>query len=294
VVSEESDWREQLTLKLDRLKEKSSDSPQLSTTAVVDDFRNREFVKPGKHSPPTGGSQVEISRPEYHPLAEKALEKIDRAKMGAAPEVSRGDQAEPAVASGSEVRERPARHRRSQRPDKVERIEITLNQATLPFDRDESEASRAEEELRTGLVAAPIVARIRAGLIDAIFVSGCFLIFLLIVFFVPDFVFLTRSALLGVCGVWLLIFSSYFYLFIALGNRTLGMDHERLQIVTFRGAPLTAQEAGLRCFGYVVSLGLFGLGFLWAYFDPDGLTWHDKISSTLIIQSAPASTNSDL
>jgi uncharacterized RDD family membrane protein YckC len=131
-------------------------------------------------------------------------------------------------------------------------------------------------------------------LIDAIFVSGCFLIFLLIVFFVPDFVFLTRSALLGVCGVWLLIFSSYFYLFIALGNRTLGMDHERLQIVTFRGAPLTAQEAGLRCFGYVVSLGLFGLGFLWAYFDPDGLTWHDKISSTLIIQSAPASTNSDL
>ena len=48
--------------------------------------------------------------------------------------------------------------------------------------------------------------------------------------------------------------------------------------------PITAQEARLRTFGYLVSLGCFGLGFLWALFDPEQLTWHDKISRTLVVR----------
>lgn len=39
----------------------------------------------------------------------------------------------------------------------------------------------------------------------------------------------------------------------------------------------------LRYVGYYVSTLLFGLGFLWAAFDPKKQTWHDKMAKTLVI-----------
>jgi uncharacterized RDD family membrane protein YckC len=62
------------------------------------------------------------------------------------------------------------------------------------------------------------------------------------------------------------------------------MDHEHLEVVSYQGTTITQREARLRSFGYLVSLGCFGLGFLWALFDPEHLTWHDKISRTLVVR----------
>ncbi len=75
----QSDWREQLNLKLERLKEKNSDTAP-GASVLDEDFRQREFVRPG----PAGSETTpEVSAHRgYHPLAEKALEKIDRAKAG--------------------------------------------------------------------------------------------------------------------------------------------------------------------------------------------------------------------
>ncbi|PCJ43200.1 MAG: RDD family protein [Moraxellaceae bacterium] len=39
----------------------------------------------------------------------------------------------------------------------------------------------------------------------------------------------------------------------------------------------------LRYVGYYVSLLVFGLGFIWAAFDPKKQAWHDKIAKTLVI-----------
>jgi len=119
-------------------------------------------------------------------------------------------------------------------------------------------------------------------------VFGCFLIFLLIVFFVPEFALFTKSSLVGMGSVLLLIFLTYIGTFTALSARTLGMDHEQLEVVSYRGTAITLREARLRSFGYLVSLGCFGLGFLWALFDPEQLTWHDKISRTLVVQKPAA------
>jgi uncharacterized RDD family membrane protein YckC len=38
----------------------------------------------------------------------------------------------------------------------------------------------------------------------------------------------------------------------------------------------------LRASGYVLSAGTFFLGFLWAMWDEDELTWHDRISHTYL------------
>jgi uncharacterized RDD family membrane protein YckC len=69
-----------------------------------------------------------------------------------------------------------------------------------------------------------------------------------------------------------------------LGGRTLGMEYEQLHVVNFEGHPISVVESRLRTLGYLISLGCFGLGYLWAFFDPDRLTWHDKISKTLIVE----------
>ncbi|MCI0627944.1 MAG: RDD family protein [Acidobacteria bacterium] len=282
------DWREQLSLKLERLKEKNGDASAQRSETPDEDFRQREFVRPG--SP---GLEIEVEAParrEYHPLAEKALERIDRAKASSTENILETPSEPDTVVSAPPEPEVSSRRRRSpRRVEKTERIEINLNQTTLQFESQETRDSASrEDQVQSGLSAATLAPRFRAGLIDALFVFGCYLIFLLIVFFVPEFALLTKSSALGMSCVWLLIFLSYIGIFTGLGARTLGMDHEQLEVVSFQGSPITSREAGLRSFGYLVSLGCFGLGFLWALFDPQQLTWHDKISKTLVVQKSAA------
>jgi hypothetical protein len=38
----------------------------------------------------------------------------------------------------------------------------------------------------------------------------------------------------------------------------------------------------LRSVGYMLSAGTLFLGFLWACWDEDGLTWHDRLSRTYL------------
>ncbi len=292
ISAAKADWREQLGLKLERLKEKNSEAPVMnaSAPAPAEDFRQREFVRP---SVPTvlelESEPTPLPRREYHPLAERALQKIDRAKTAASEASILEIPAEPqAPERPVDAEAAPRRKRPQRRAEKTELIEISLNQGMLPFEQGAGAAPPADEPVQKGLLAAPLPSRIRAGAIDSIFVFGCFLIFLLIVFFVPEFALITRSSLLGMGSVLLLILLSYVGLFTALGGRTLGMDHQHLEVVNFHGTPITPKDAGLRVFGCLVSLGCFGLGFLWAVFDPERLTWHDKISKTLIIEKNPA------
>jgi uncharacterized RDD family membrane protein YckC len=288
---EESNWREQLMLKLERLKEKNNESSP-SSFSPMEDFRYREFIRPSKTA---FGADIgsHMAQRNDHSLAERTPDQISRVKTGVAAEADwtmPADFASPDVDLGPQLKRR---RRLQRRPESVERIEINLSQGTLPFGAvDDAFSPVAEDQVQPGLGAAPLPSRMRAGFIDAVFLLGCFLIFLLIVFFVPDFVFLTRSSLLGTSGASLLVFAGYIYLFSTVSHTTLGLEHESLRVVDFHGKPIGARAAGLRSFGYIVSLGCFGLGFLWALFDPDRLTWHDRISRTLIIQKSPTSSQS--
>jgi uncharacterized RDD family membrane protein YckC len=267
---------------LERLKEKTADASAPRSDVLDKDFRQREFVRPGLPDSEDGADAS--MRPAYHPLAERALEKIDRAK-GSSVESILEIRAELSSIAPTEPEISSRRRRSARRSEKDERIEIDLNQPTLPFESTESPCSMSrEDQVQKGLSAASLALRARAGIIDALFVLGCFLIFVLIVFFVPEFALFTKSSILGMGSVLLLIFLSYIGTFTALGARTLGMDHEHLEVVSYHGNPITVQEARLRSFGYLVSLGCFGLGFLWALFDPEHLTWHDKISRTLVVR----------
>jgi uncharacterized RDD family membrane protein YckC len=77
-----------------------------------------------------------------------------------------------------------------------------------------------------------------------------------------------------------IVYLQYFALFTIFGGTTPGMMMRGLQVVSFSGEPPTPRQMLLRSTGYILSAGTFFLGFLWAMWDEDELTWHDRLSRT--------------
>jgi uncharacterized RDD family membrane protein YckC len=79
-----------------------------------------------------------------------------------------------------------------------------------------------------------------------------------------------------------IVYLQYFALFTIFGGTTPGMMLRGLQVVSFSGEPPAARQMLLRSVGYMLSAGTFFLGFLWAMWDSDELTWHDRLSRTYL------------
>ncbi|HKV61675.1 MAG TPA: RDD family protein [Candidatus Acidoferrum sp.] len=77
-----------------------------------------------------------------------------------------------------------------------------------------------------------------------------------------------------------IVYLQYFALFTIFGGTTPGMMARGLQVVSFSGESPTPRQMLLRSAGYILSAGTFFLGFLWAMWDEDELTWHDRFSGT--------------
>ena len=87
----------------------------------------------------------------------------------------------------------------------------------------------------------------------------------------------------AVCATTLAtVYLQYFTLFSIFGGTTPGMMMCGLQVVSFSGEPPTPRQMLLRSLGYLLSAGTFFLGFLWAMWDSDELTWHDRLSRTYL------------
>jgi uncharacterized RDD family membrane protein YckC len=78
------------------------------------------------------------------------------------------------------------------------------------------------------------------------------------------------------------VYLQYFGLFTIFGGTTPGMMIRGLQVATFAGELPTLRHLLLRATGYMLSVGTFFLGFLWAMWDEDSLTWHDRLSRTYL------------
>jgi len=78
------------------------------------------------------------------------------------------------------------------------------------------------------------------------------------------------------------VYLQYFVLFTIFGGTTPGMMMRGLQVMSFTGEPPTTRQMVLRSAGYLLSAGTFFLGFLWAMWDSDELTWHDRLSRTYL------------
>ena len=148
-------------------------------------------------------------------------------------------------------------------------------------------------EQRTGLYpVASIEERRIAALIDGaclMFAYGGFLT--LFGSLGGQFTFSKMSAAVY-CIAFAIVYLQYFSLFTVFGGTTPGMMLRGLQVVDFSGESPSPRKLLLRAAGYMLSAGTFFLGFLWAMWDEDELTWHDRISHTYL-SSAEKLTDSE-
>jgi hypothetical protein len=70
--------------------------------------------------------------------------------------------------------------------------------------------------------------------------------------------------------------------FYTLATATPGMKYARISLCTFRDeSPSRAQRCG-RLGALLLSLLPVGLGVVWALFDEEHLSWHDRLSRTYL------------
>ena len=80
---------------------------------------------------------------------------------------------------------------------------------------------------------------------------------------------------------YLAVISFFFYgWFWTHGGQTLGMRAWKIKVLTLHQKPINWTQALLRFITAIVSWGLFGLGFLWVFFDKNRRSWHDHLSKT--------------
>jgi len=171
------------------------------------------------------------------------------------------------------------------RPTRVERMEISAEQPSFDFtadDRRDEPRPRISAYDSPALSVAPLAERRRAGLLDValiLFAYGAFL--MLFHAFGGRFTFSKVDALVTAATLGL-FYTQYITLFTYFGAATPGMTLRGLRVVSLDGLDPSPQQLLWRSFGYLVSAGTMMLGFLWALWDEDQLSWHDRISQTCI------------
>ena len=83
--------------------------------------------------------------------------------------------------------------------------------------------------------------------------------------------------------VMLLVVYAFFVGFWSRSGRTLGMQSWRLQLEDDAGNVPSVGRASLRLAASLLSWMPLGLGFIWQLWDPQRLTWHDRISGTRLV-----------
>jgi uncharacterized RDD family membrane protein YckC len=85
--------------------------------------------------------------------------------------------------------------------------------------------------------------------------------------------------LLGMSGVYLVYCWTH-------GGQTLPMKTWRIRLVTQGGGAVPMRTAIKRYLFALVSLGACGLGFAWAWVDPDQQFLHDRLAATRLVLCA--------
>jgi uncharacterized RDD family membrane protein YckC len=92
------------------------------------------------------------------------------------------------------------------------------------------------------------------------------------------------SFLYGLIGTGLVVVLLYGVLFMATTGATLGLRLLRLRVINPYGDSPEWWRLLLRCLGFLISVTLLGLGFLWIGFDREKRGLHDWLAGTYVIR----------
>ena len=145
------------------------------------------------------------------------------------------------------------------------------------------EAGELTERAHPGLYpVAPLGDRQLAGIIDAACLLFAFGGFVALFGSLGGQLTLSKMNAAVYLGALSVVYFQYFALFTVFGATTPGMMFRGLQVMSFSGEPPTPRQLLLRSVGYMLSAGTCLIGFLWALWDEDQLTWHDRLSKTYL------------
>ena len=242
-------------------------------------FCEAPFAAPQPLSP---GSVNSAQEPDWRREMARRLEvyrsrRAQRAPRESQPVLSFGPEDAPSVITTAVAPRTIARIRPTQR------VEIHVSHPQLDFSVVET------HRLHPAAPSCPVAelsARRFAGLLDAALILGVFFGFLAMFRSLGGQLELLRVNVAVYAAICFLIYILYFSLFTLFSGATLGMQIRGLSVVAMDGASPDTRQLLWRSFSYFLSGGTLLLGFLWALWDEDRLTWQDRISHTYIT-SAP-------
>ncbi|HKW87691.1 MAG TPA: RDD family protein [Candidatus Acidoferrales bacterium] len=161
----------------------------------------------------------------------------------------------------------------------AERVEIHVAQPEFNFSVVDNFAVQSEASSNP---VAELSVRRWAGVLDATFLCGVFAGFLEMFRSMGGQIGLQRVDLAVYAAAFFLIYALYFSLFTTFSGATPGMQFLGLAAVGPDGDFPETRQLFWRSFGYILSGGTLLLGFLWALWDEDHLTWQDRISRTYV------------
>ena len=168
------------------------------------------------------------------------------------------------------------------RRESVERIEVPVMQPEFNF---VFLSNDVEEHIHPHAPLVP-VAEVRerriAGLLDLAFLALSYAGFLILFRALGGQLSIGKQEAEVYAATFFIFYAIYFGLFTALGGATPGMYFRGLAVVSFDGEVPHSRQLLWRSFGYLLSAGTLLLGFVWALWDEDHLTWQDRISQTYI------------
>lgn len=80
------------------------------------------------------------------------------------------------------------------------------------------------------------------------------------------------------------VMAAYFVWFWTHGGQTLAMKTWRLRLVTAGGGPLETRRALARFVFAALGMACFGIGILWALWDPQRQFLHDRLAGTRLVK----------
>ena len=134
------------------------------------------------------------------------------------------------------------------------------------------------EDNQPGETVAPLRYRLAAILYDALIILAIW------VFTIVALVTLIGDAVLGAWVQTLLFLEMYAFLafFWCMRGQTIGMLAWHLRIRST--GPFTPTQALGRFVGGMASFATLGFGFVWMWFDRDGMTWSDRLSHSTVVR----------
>ncbi len=171
---------------------------------------------------------------------------------------------------------------RKAEPDDA-RLLIDVSLPPLVESNDSDEAPVVDESSPSSLYpVASLLERRRAAFIDAACLAFAYGGFLALFGSLGGQFTLSKLSAAVCFSTFTFVYVQYFGLFTIFGGTTPGMMVRGLHVASFSGETPSARQLFWRATGYLISAGTFFLGFFWALWDEDGMTWHDRLSRTYL------------